>query len=67
MGEPTAFGVDARMSTHEALCAERWNQIRGQMSEIKSALNNIRALTIAAGASLIAGMAGLLVTLLLHR
>lgn len=66
MATPTPFSVDARISSHEAVCAERWNQIRVTMGEMQSGIKGLYRIVLIAGGALIAGMAGLIVTLALH-
>lgn len=59
MPEPTAYSVEARMTAHEALCAERWGQIR-------QSLSSLWWIIVSAAGALIVGMGGLIITLAMH-
>lgn len=55
----TQDDTGARLTTHEAVCAERYIGIMARMGRIESII-------ICAAAALLAGMAGLIVTLALR-
>lgn len=57
--EKTIDHVDSRLTTHEAVCAERYGNIMFRMVRMEKMI-------MGAGAALIAGMAGLIIKLALH-
>ena len=56
--------LDKRMSSHEAMCEERWKTNFNRLDDIDFALRRIEARTMAVGGGLILFLAGLIVTLL---
>lgn len=46
MSNPTLQSVDTRLTTHEAVCAERWAAIREDVRSLKSILLASGAMTI---------------------
>lgn len=50
----------AALSQHEAVCAERWGQIR-------SSVKGLWWITMVSAGTLICGQAGLIITLMLHK
>lgn len=54
------------LSKHEAVCAERWSEIRRQLSEVKDGIRGLWKLVVLAAGALICGMGGLIVTLTLR-
>lgn len=60
MDDPrTVLSVEARISAHEAVCAERWGQIR-------ASVRGLWWVILVASGTLICGQAGLIVTLALR-
>jgi hypothetical protein len=57
--ERTVEHVDHRLTTHEAVCAERYTNIMFRMGRMEKMI-------MVAGGSLIVGMAGLIIKLVLH-
>jgi len=55
----TVYSVNARISAHELVCAERWGQIR-------ASVKGLWWITLLAAGTLITGQAGLIVTLILR-
>jgi hypothetical protein len=52
--------LEIQVSTHEAVCAERYTNINKTMAEMKSATNTTNTWLITVGIALIAGMAKLI-------
>ena len=69
---PSAPGPDRyselaiKLYTHEAQCTERYNGIQDRLDRIESGITKINSYGAFLGFSLICGMAGLIVTLLLQ-
>jgi len=59
MTDPGKLDVAARLAQHEAVCAERWAQIR-------SSVRAIWWLILVSAGTVICGQAGLIVTLVLR-
>lgn len=55
--DPSAAEVAAGLEKHEAVCAERWNQILGRMGRMET-------IVIGAASSMLLGMGGIIWTLL---
>jgi len=52
--------VEAQISTHEAVCAERYQNILATSSELKHGLKAVNAQILSIGFLLLCGMAGIL-------
>jgi len=59
----TALAVKADQSKHEAVCTERWNELRHSVNGMAEAIKRLFWMFITCGAALIIGMATLIVTL----
>jgi hypothetical protein len=53
MPEPTPQSVDARMTAHEAVCAERW-------STVKARLGRLEGIILVASGTMIVGLFGII-------
>lgn len=58
--DPSASEVAAGLEKHEAVCAERWQQILSRMGRME-------AIVVTAAGALLAGMGGIIWTLLSSR
>jgi hypothetical protein len=57
--------ADARLSVHEAVCAERYGNILAMLRDTARRVSRLEILVISAAGTVILGMASLLVTLAL--
>ena len=55
--------LDKRMSSHEAMCEERWKTCFNRFDEIDGSINRIESLLIGASGSLIVGGAILILAM----
>ena len=56
----------SRISTHEAMCEERSKTIFNRLDNIDEALNQVHRNMFVIGFTLITGMAGIIVTLIMN-
>lgn len=54
--------VETKMSTHEAICSERYNRILEGASHLADELKSTNALIRTVGLLLLAGMAGVIIS-----
>jgi hypothetical protein len=59
--------VEARLETHEAVCAERYSSIELQFRSTNARLKRIESLMIAAATGVIGGFASIIMLLLQMR
>ncbi len=57
----------AKLDTHEAVCAERFNNIKANTLEVKSKVERLEKIMIGTSGALILGMAGVLIKILMLR
>lgn len=60
----TVDATDARLSTHEAVCAERYTAITIQFSAANARLKRIEQIMISAGVAVIAGFGAIIMMLI---
>lgn len=58
--------VEARMTVHEAVCAERYANILAMLRDTAHRVTRLEVMVLAAAGSTILGMAGLVATLALQ-
>ena len=63
--KPTEMNMLARLTTHEAVCAERYGGILTSLTSMATRIGRLEMLVWASAGSLIIGMATLIVTLVL--
>ena len=56
--------LDKRMSSHEAMCEERWKTCFQRLSDVEEALRRIESRMLAIGGTMTLFLAGVIVTLL---
>jgi len=60
-----AENVAGRLSAHEAVCAERWGEIRRRLDSMGASIQSLWWVVLSSAGALIIGMATLIVTLVL--
>jgi len=58
--------VESHLTTHEAVCAERYNGIMANQTDIRSDLKGTKTLLINIGLTLLGGMALIMAKLVFH-
>ena len=65
MSDAKQSETSARLSTHEAVCAERYGNLITTINDMSTRIGRLESLVWVVAGAMIAGMAGLVVTLTL--